>query len=250
MATAKQIMDTAASYIGVKESPAGSNKVCFNTDYYGYEASGEEYKWCCSFIWDIFRLCGASELFYDGQKTAYCPAVASWGQPLKVGKSDGRYGDIVLYDRGKDGVADHIGLIESRNAEGSYNAIEGNTSLSSNSNGGEVMRRVRYQSSILAIIRPQYEQEAAEQTPVAAETTEKQGGTCTVELSVLRKGSKGDAVKALQILLIGNGYSCGSCGADGDFGGGTYAAVTAYQAAKGLDVDGVVGAQTWGSLLK
>lgn len=72
---------------------------------------------------------------------------------------------------------------------------------------------------------------------------------CTVELSVLRKGSEGNTVKALQLLLIGNGYSCGSAGADGDFGNGTLGAVKNYQQAKGLTPDGVVGAKTWKRLL-
>lgn len=72
---------------------------------------------------------------------------------------------------------------------------------------------------------------------------------CTVNLPVLRKGSKGASVKALQTLLIANGYSCGSYGADGSFGGATDQAVRAYQKAMGLTVDGIVGANTWNKLL-
>lgn len=68
-------------------------------------------------------------------------------------------------------------------------------------------------------------------------------------LPVLRKGSKGASVTALQILLIGNKYSCGSYGADGDFGGGTEASVKSFQSFWGLDVDGVVGPNTWAKLL-
>lgn len=79
--------------------------------------------------------------------------------------------------------------------------------------------------------------------------TTKTEGVCNVELKVLKKGSKGTDVKSLQILLIGYGYSCGSAGADGDFGSGTDKAVRAYQKAKGLTVDGCVGSNTWGKLL-
>ena len=68
-------------------------------------------------------------------------------------------------------------------------------------------------------------------------------------LPVLKKGAKGDSVKALQILLIGYGYSCGTYGADGSFGSATDKAVRAYQKAKGLEVDGSVGPATWSSLL-
>lgn len=87
----------------------------------------------------------------------------------------------------------------------------------------------------------------------AEETTEetaKEETVCQVVLPMLRKGDKGDSVKALQILLIGHGYSCGEWGADGDFGAGTENAVRAFQKAHGLTVDGIVGPATWGALLK
>ena len=72
---------------------------------------------------------------------------------------------------------------------------------------------------------------------------------CTVNLSMLSKGSKGEPVKALQILLIGNGFSCGSYGVDGSFGGDTDEAVRKFQKAKGIGVDGIVGPVTWAKLL-
>lgn len=68
-------------------------------------------------------------------------------------------------------------------------------------------------------------------------------------LSLLAKGDSGDNVKALQILLIGRGYSCGKKGADGIFGVATKDAVIAYQKAKNLVPDGVVGVDTMTSLL-
>jgi N-acetyl-anhydromuramyl-L-alanine amidase AmpD len=72
---------------------------------------------------------------------------------------------------------------------------------------------------------------------------------CKVNLKTLKKGSEGDCVKSLQILLIGYGYSCGSYGADGDFGSATDSAVRKFQKAKGLVVDGIVGPATWSKLL-
>ena len=83
----------------------------------------------------------------------------------------------------------------------------------------------------------------------SAVTESKREEVCNVTLRVLRKGSKGESVRALQRLLIAAGFGCGSCGADGDFGIGTQSAVRAYQQANGLAVDGVVGANTWGKLL-
>jgi peptidoglycan hydrolase-like protein with peptidoglycan-binding domain len=63
-------------------------------------------------------------------------------------------------------------------------------------------------------------------------------------------GSKGDEVKKLQQQLVDAGYSVGSYGTDGVYGKDTRAAVTAYQKANGLTVDGIAGVQTLGSLNK
>lgn len=73
----------------------------------------------------------------------------------------------------------------------------------------------------------------------------------TVELSlpVLKKGAKGSAVKAMQILLMGYGYDLESYGADGSFGGTTQRALKAYQEANGLKPDGSCGRATWSKLL-
>lgn len=73
--------------------------------------------------------------------------------------------------------------------------------------------------------------------------------TVTVTLNQLSKGSKGSQVKNLQILLIGKGYSCGSSGADGDFGTNTDKALKKFQKDNGLDADGICGKNTWNKLL-
>lgn len=77
--------------------------------------------------------------------------------------------------------------------------------------------------------------------------------TVTVQLPVLKKGAKGDQVKALQALLIGYGYKMESngvtYGADGSFGGATEKAVRSYQVANNLEADASVGPATWGKLL-
>lgn len=68
-------------------------------------------------------------------------------------------------------------------------------------------------------------------------------------LPELSAGSKGETVRALQILLIGNLCSCGKYGADGDFGSATKSAVKMYQGKHGLAADGIVGPKTWAKLL-
>ena len=66
------------------------------------------------------------------------------------------------------------------------------------------------------------------------------------ESSLLKKGDKGDSVKALQQKLINLGYLTGS--ADGIFGEGTRSAVMAFQSANGLTADGQAGSATLAAL--
>ncbi|MER7072367.1 phage tail tip lysozyme [Terrabacter sp. NPDC000476] len=72
------------------------------------------------------------------------------------------------------------------------------------------------------------------------------GGSTETSLPVLRSGSSGAAVRTLQYLLRASGKSIT---ADGSFGPATDSAVRSYQSAHGLSVDGVVGNNTWYSLL-
>lgn len=66
--------------------------------------------------------------------------------------------------------------------------------------------------------------------------------------STLKKGSSGTAVKACQAMFICLGYSCGSSGADGEFGSKTYSAARKFQKAEGLTVDGIIGKNTAAAL--
>ena len=66
-------------------------------------------------------------------------------------------------------------------------------------------------------------------------------------LPLLFKGCKSVFVKVLQLLL--NYYGGCELDLDGDFGPRTYNAVKAYQKANKIEVDGVVGKETWTYLL-
>lgn len=157
--TPEQILKLATSFIGLKESPANSNNIIFNTHYYGREVSGSAYAWCAVFVWDIFRLAGASELYYGGNKTASCTTLMGYYKNAGqiVNKKDAQPGDIVFYNFNKDSKSEHVGIVESRTKNGVV-AIEGNTSENgSQSNGGEVLRKTRSDSLILAVARPRYQ---------------------------------------------------------------------------------------------
>lgn len=86
--------------------------------------------------------------------------------------------------------------------------------------------------------------------PDPIETHEPTKEYIDMQIQVLRLGDEGNLVKALQGILQANGFDleyCGGC--DGIFGEGTEYAVKCYQRIHGLDIDGIVGQETWGSML-
>ena len=152
MPTAKDLIDLARAQLGVKECLAGSNRVKYNTWYYGREVSGASYPWCMVFV----QWCCAQVGVELPTRTASCTALMNAAK--KAGMwvtSDYQMGDIAIYDWGGDKVPDHCGIITQALSNG-YLAIEGNTSVGNDSNGGEVMERTRPAKSILGAVRPVY----------------------------------------------------------------------------------------------
>lgn len=158
MATAAQLLDIARAELGTKESPAGSNRVKYNTAYYGREVSGPSYPWCVVFAWWCCDQAGVELPI----RTASCSALKAAAQSAGMWVTGNyRPGDIVIYDWGKDGKPDHCGIIETVGGS-SVVAIEGNTAVGNDSNGGEVMRRTRTMSQIIGAVRPVYEEASME----------------------------------------------------------------------------------------
>lgn len=233
---AKDVIEKAKSYLGVKENPPYSNNVVFNTDYYGHAVYGSQWAWCVTYVWDIFRIAGASELFYDGGKTAGCCQVLDWGRRngLEVSKYEGRYGDLILFDWDNTGYddADHIGFIIAKNSDGSYTTIEGNTSVGNDSDGGEVMQRIRYTSTIRAILRPKY---SSSPSPTPSNNIPYD------DFPVVQRGSDNETWVKIAQAGVGLMFT----DADGGFGDKTNHWVCDFQRKHGLTPDGIVGPKTW-----
>jgi len=135
----QKALKAAQGQIGVKENPAGSNQTKF-TDWYGMVGP-----WCAMFTTWCWETQGDSPSFVSGSRYAYVPYIVSDARSVRYGLSTTSSpipGDLVCYDWEGDGTYDHVGIFESGTAS-SWNAIEGNTSTSNQSNGGEVMRRSR-----------------------------------------------------------------------------------------------------------
>ena len=67
-----------------------------------------------------------------------------------------------------------------------------------------------------------------------------------INIPILRKGSRGEAVASLQVLLNANGAALS---VDGSFGAATDKALREFQESRDLDIDGSCGAETWTALL-
>lgn len=154
--TVRAVLFAAASQVGITESPAGSNRVKYNTAYYGREVSGSAYPWCMAFVWWVFRQAGLS--LYQ---TASCSAMVGRYKaqaPGQVIRGNYRPGDIVFFDfTGRRSKTEHVGIVAKVRADGTLETIEGNTGSGNDANGGAVMRRVRKTYLVTCGVRPNYE---------------------------------------------------------------------------------------------
>jgi peptidoglycan hydrolase-like protein with peptidoglycan-binding domain len=139
--------------IGTKESPAGSNR-CWASLWYGLIGP-----WCAMSAGWSYAEAGSKTLTRATMRAhgyAYVPALVADARLGRNGLAvthDPKPGDLATYDWNGDGVADHVGLFEEwLNEPDTFQAVEGNTAVGNDSNGGEVMRRQRSRSDLLVFI--------------------------------------------------------------------------------------------------
>lgn len=234
-----QVIKTAGKYIGC------GNKNIVDI-YNGHKPLARGYKvkytdaWCAAFVSAVSIVCGLTDIM---PTECGCPKMISLYKALgRWVESDGYIpapGDIIMYDWGDSGKGDnsgnpdHVGIVESVSngriivIEGNYSKMVKRRSLAVN---GKYIR---------GYCLPDYASKAT-----TTKTEDKD-----MQIPTLRKGSKGDTVKAMQTLLIGYGFTCGCCGADGEFGDATQMALRNYQLDNRLTVDGICGPKTWAKLL-
>lgn len=149
--TAQELVNIAKNEVGVKENPANSNNVKYNTWYYGGKpVNGSQYPWCAAFVSWCFK--SAQGLC---PKTASCLTMLQWFEGKGQTVTDPRPGDIVFFHYSTNARrTNHVGIVIG--VEGKIiRTVEGNTSVTSNDNGGSVMERMR-NKNIVAYARPKY----------------------------------------------------------------------------------------------
>lgn len=270
---ASKVLAVAKAEVGYLEKKSNSNldsktanagynnytKYARDLDKLGYFYNGPKqgYAYCDVFTdWCFVQAYGvdaALELLCQPKKSAGAGCEYSAGYYKKKGqfhKTGPKAGDQIFFWNSKKTEAGHTGLVKKVDSTYVY-TYEGNTSGASGviANGGGVCEK-KYKlndSRIYGYGRPNYDPEPGNvETPNEDELNEE---VCTVEIKMLRKGDKGNVVKAMQILLAGYGFKCGISGADGDFGPATHGALRKYQEQKKLEVDGICGPATWAALL-
>ena len=232
------VVKTASKYIGCSTNQNIIDLYNAHTPLArGYKVKYTD-AWCATFVSAVAIECGL---------TGIMPTECGCSKMIALYKAMGRWaenddftpapGDIIMYDWQDSGIGDntgnpdHVGIVEKVN-DGLITVIEGNYSKT-------VKRRSLAVNGkyIRGYCLPDYES-------IATKTEDKE-----MQIPTLKKGNKGDTVKAMQTLLIGYGYTCGSCGADGDFGKETQAALRNFQFVNRLIVDGICGPKTWAKLL-
>ena len=153
MTRASDIIDTAASFIGV----SGTDNE-FNTWYWGFHCYDPNmYPWCAAFQSKVAWLCGLP-------CTASASASGFATQFQRIVDSEVQPGDYVVFNwdgRTDTGWCDHIGLVEWFDHDSGYfGTIEGNTGWAA---GGEVARVTRYNYAgyFTAFFRPPYDGESS-----------------------------------------------------------------------------------------
>lgn len=146
---AQKIIDIALAEVGYTEMPPNSNHTKYGkwANYDGIPWCGLFVSWCYAMAGFPLPKIGFSFPGYAGCQTAYDYFKKNdWitTKPVK--------GDIVLLDWNKDKRYDHTCLfIEDDNGSGFFHTIEGNTSGTNQSNGGEVQKRLRKYSDAIFI---------------------------------------------------------------------------------------------------
>lgn len=221
-----------------------------------YNGSKQGVAWCGVFVdWCHYKAAGGNKTFAQWVSCQSGPYGAGCGFSMGYYQAAGRFftenpmpGDQIYFGTAKS--VDHTGIV-TKVENGRVYTVEGNTSSQDGvvGNGGGVFQKSYplNHSRILGYGRPRYGQSMEEDTEDRSPTDQT---SFFLEMTVLKRGMNQDPrVKALQILLIGNGCTCGSWGADGNFGAATEMAVKNYQRMNHLQVDGMAGPETWGSLL-
>ena len=140
------IASFAMGELGYSEDPPDSNMTKYG-EWYGKNGV----PWCAMFVSWVFAQAGLPLGKIDSAKGMhYTPSALNYFKTTNevVTRPVGP-GDIVFFDWQGDGKVDHVGIFLQDYDKISFFSLEGNTAVGNNSNGGQVMLRLRrYKNAI------------------------------------------------------------------------------------------------------
>lgn len=144
----QQVVAVAQQEIGVTESPKNSNKTKYGK-WFGFDGVA----WCGMFCSWAYAQAG-TQLPKIGflKGFAGCQTAVAYFKKSKEITNNPQAGDLVFFDWNGDKRYDHVGIFTEWREEGkTFSTIEGNTSFSNQSNGGEVMSRARSAVNVIFV---------------------------------------------------------------------------------------------------
>lgn len=134
-----KLLLVARAEVGYTEAPANSNRTKYGK-WFGLDGL----PWCGMFVSWCFAQAGVPlpNIGYT-KGFAGCQTAALWFRKNGWVVKDPKPGDIVLFDWNGDGRFDHTGIVERAVVASAIGTIEGNTSATNQSNGGQVQQRTR-----------------------------------------------------------------------------------------------------------
>lgn len=245
MTTPALVIAQARGDLGMREDPLGSNLVPITREFGkipGYPYGGYGYPWCAAATSVWCKRAGLKP-DVDYPHTASTIVQRDWAKKHGRLYKTPQVGDLVLYSTdGSAGGVYHVELVEK--VTSSYiTTIGGNTSgsagggISGNGDGCYRKTITRSNPRIYGYVRPRYAGQR--------DTPPWDGKSYPGYL--VQRGDRGPEVKVVQQMLTTFGWKIS---VDGDFGPQTEHAVRVFQKNHGLEVDGIVGPQTWAALAK
>lgn len=150
MTKGEKVIAIAFAEVGQKENPANTNKTKFGK-WFGMDGVA----WCGIFCSWVYAHAGVQLPIIGYSKGfAGCQTAVAYFKKTKEITAEPKVGDLVFFDWNADGRYDHVGIFNGwkKGLKGKeFYSIEGNTSMTNQSNGGSVMSRERKNVNVLFI---------------------------------------------------------------------------------------------------
>ena len=149
--TMSKIIEIARAEIGTTENPPDSNMT-----KYGEWAGLNGVAWCALFVSWCYNNAGTPlpRIGFRFPGFAGCQTAVKYFKEKNKVVTAPVPGDIVFFDWNGDGRFDHTGIFVRKFDDIWFETIEGNTSFSNDSNGGQVMLRQRKFSKNVIFVHP------------------------------------------------------------------------------------------------